>query len=106
MVSRAVVPAQTPLEGDPPRGAGPFGRWPRPSDAILAAVVYLTALFVTTQGPQDDLVLRGIGEVPIGAFFVLAVASGALCWRRSRPVVVLWVTVVAAALSSALDFSE
>jgi signal transduction histidine kinase len=72
----------------------------------LALVAYLTTVFVITQGPNDDPVLRGIGEVPIGAFFVLAVGNGALFWRRSRPVAVLWVAVVASALSLGLGFSE
>jgi signal transduction histidine kinase len=84
---------------------GPFTRWPRAADAVLAIVVFLVAVFVKSEGPNDDLVIRSVGDVSIGVFLVLAVASGALYWRRSEPLIVFGVTWAAAALSmGAVDF--
>jgi signal transduction histidine kinase len=81
---------------------GPFTRWPRAADAVLAIVVFLVALFVKSEGPNDDLAIRSLNEVSIAGLFVLAVASGVLYWRRSRPLVALGVTLNASALSAAL----
>jgi signal transduction histidine kinase len=81
---------------------GPFTRWPRAADAVLAIVVFLVALFVKSEGPNDDLAIRSPKEVSIAGLLVLAVASGALYWRRSRPLFVLGVTLSASALSYGL----
>jgi signal transduction histidine kinase len=81
---------------------GPFTRWPRAADAVLAIVVFLVALFVKSEGPNDDLAIRSLNEVSIAGLFVLAVASGVLYWRRSRPLVALGVTLSASALSATL----
>jgi len=85
---------------------GPFTRWPRAADAVLAIVVLLVAVFVKSEGPNEDLVIRSGGEVPIAAFFVLVGASGALYWRRSQPLLVLGVTLIASALSTGFVLSE
>ena len=81
---------------------GPFTRWPRAADAVLAIVVFLVALFVKSEGPNDDFAIRSPNEVSIAGLFVLAVASGVLYWRRSRPLVALGVTLSASALAAAL----
>jgi signal transduction histidine kinase len=78
----------------PRRFQGPFIRWPRAADAALAAAVFLGTVFVT-DGPGDSLVTRPIGDVPIPALLVFAVASAALYWRRHAPLVVLAVALVA-----------
>ncbi len=84
---------------------GPFTRWPRAADTVLAIVVFLATVFVTFVGPnQDKLVLRSAGGLPIAAFFILAAGSGVLCWRRSRTMVVLGVTLIA--LSMGPGYSE
>ncbi|HEY6678311.1 MAG TPA: sensor histidine kinase [Actinomycetota bacterium] len=85
---------------------GPFTRWPRAADAVLAIVVFLVAVFVKSEGPNDDLVIRSVGDVSIGVFLVLAVASGALYWRRSEPLIVFGVTWAAAALSTGAVYFE
>ena len=79
-------------------GGGPFTRWPRGADAVLALVVFLVTLLVSPDGSNDEVTLRGIGEVSMAAWIVLAVGSGALCWRRSRPLAVFGVTWGAAVL--------
>jgi signal transduction histidine kinase len=81
---------------------GPFTRWPRVADAVLALVVFLVTLLVSPDGSNDEVTLRGVGEVSVAAVIVLAVGSGALYWRRSRPLAVFGVTWGAAALSLAL----
>ena len=81
---------------------GPFTRWPRAADAVLAIFVFLVALLVKSEGPNDDFAIRSLNEVSIAGLFVLAVASGVLYWRRSRPLVALGVTLSASALAAAL----
>jgi signal transduction histidine kinase len=78
----------------PRRFQGPFARWPRAADAALAVAVFLGTVFVT-DGPGDSLVTRPIGDVPIPALLVFAVASAALYWRRHAPLAVLAVALAA-----------
>jgi signal transduction histidine kinase len=85
---------------------GPFTRWPRAADAVLAIVVFLVTVFVYGEGPNEDFAVRSVGEVPIVGILVLAVAGGALYWRRSQPLVVLGVTLAASALSLGVDYLE
>ena len=91
----------TPVGSTPP----PFGsvlgrvlclcaRWPLAADGVLAIVVFLGTVFVT-DGPGDSVVIRPIGDVPIPALLVFAVASAALYWRRRAPLAVLAVVLVA-----------
>jgi signal transduction histidine kinase len=106
-VNRTALHAQTPLRSAPRQLRGPFTRWPRAADTVLAIALFVATVFVTSEGPNnDDLVIRSAGDIPIAAFFVLAVASGVLYWRRSQPLVVLGATLVALALSIGLGYSE
>ena len=82
-------------------------RRPRAADAALSVAVFVTTLFVAFDGPDDDLAIRSVSDVPFAAaLFLLAVACGALYWRRSQPLAVLWVTVVATGLAAELGYSE
>jgi signal transduction histidine kinase len=92
-----------PLERWRPLFRGPFARWPRSSDAVLAILVSLAALFVTDE-PGNDLVIRSISDIPVGAWILVAIAGAALYLRRSRPLVVLAVTLAAALLALALGY--
>jgi signal transduction histidine kinase len=94
------MPADQPL-----RFQGPFARWPRAADAALAAAVFLGTVFVT-DGPGDSLVIRPIGDVPIPALLVFAVASAALYWRRHAPLAVLAVALVAWASTIGSGYSD
>ena len=82
--------------------SGPFARWPRTSDALLAIAVFLAALFVT-EAPDGDLTVR---PAPLGAVAVYAVAAGALYWRRRRPLAALAVVLPAMAVSAALGYED
>jgi signal transduction histidine kinase len=77
---------------------GPFTRWPRAADAVLAAVLFALTLTLT-DGPGDSLVLRDLDDVPLRVVLLFAVGSGALYWRRHAPVVVLVVVLAAWALT-------
>jgi signal transduction histidine kinase len=57
-------------------------------------------------GPGDSVVFRPIGDVPIPALLVFAVASAALYWRRSAPLVVLGVAVIAWAVTLGSGYSD
>lgn len=84
---------------------GPFTRWPRAADAVLALVVFLVILSVAP-GHDDELVFRAVGEVSIAALIIFAVASGALYWRRSRPLVVFGGTLGVTVLSMGLGDAD
>ena len=84
---------------------GPFTRWPRAADAVLAAVLFVLTLLLT-EGPGDSLVLRDLGDVPLWVVLLLAVGSGALYWRRQAPVVVLAVVLAAWALTLGSGYSD
>ncbi|MEO1064547.1 MAG: sensor histidine kinase [Actinomycetota bacterium] len=87
------------LEGGEPHPVrGPFTRWPRAADSILAvAVVGLSLVAVAVSALDDDEDLTGstIGELPAPALILLAVASGSLLWRRRHPVAVTGVVLAA-----------
>lgn len=84
---------------------GPFSRWPRAADAVLAGALLVLTLLVH-EGPGDTLVLRDPGELPAWVVVLFAVASGALAWRRRAPVVVLAVVLAAWALTLGSGFSD
>src|SRR4051794_34011844 len=85
--------------------SGPFARWPRGADALLAIGVFLATLFVT-EAPGGDLALRPIGAAPPGAVAVFAAASGALYWRRRQPLAALVVVLLAMTASRALGYED
>jgi signal transduction histidine kinase len=104
-VNRTAPPSRPPL-GNAPRGfRGPFARWPRAADAVLAIAVFLAAVFLV-DGPGDSTVIRPIGDVPITALLAYAVASAALYWRRHAPLAVLGVALVAWAVTLGSDNSQ
>lgn len=86
---------------------GPFSRWPRTSEAVVVAAVFLASVFVPSDNENDNtaIVLRAFADVPIFIVIVLAIASCALFWRRSYPLRVLATTLGMMALSTALGYS-
>ena len=105
MVNRTALDRQTPLSHMWRPLRGPFTRWPRGADAVLAIVVFLATVFLSPEDSDQDFVIRAIGDVPIAAYVIFAVASGALYWRRSWPLVALGLTLAASALSWGLGGS-
>ena len=105
MVNRTALDRQTPLSHTWRPLRGPFTRWPRGADAVLAIVVFLATVLLSPEDSDQDFVIRAIGDVSIAAYVIFAVASGALYWRRSWPLVALGLTLAAAALSWGLGGS-
>jgi signal transduction histidine kinase len=105
IVNRTALPPRTPHPSVPGRFRGPFARWPRAADAVLATAVFLLTAFVV-DGPGDALVIRPIGDVPIAALLVFAVASAALYWRRRAPLVVLGVALIAWAVTLGSGYAD
>ena len=86
---------------------GPFSRWPRLSETVLATLVFLASVFVPSnnENVDDELVFRAFSDVPAVMLVVLAIAAASLYWRRSLPLVVLATTLVMMALSTAMGYS-
>ena len=103
--STRLLDAQTPLSSTRRPLRGPFTRWPRVADTVLAIVLFLVPVFLV-EDPNEDLVTRAVRDVPIRTVLLSAVAGGALIWRRSHPLAVLGVTVAAVTVSLALGYSE
>lgn len=93
MMNRTALPSETLVRGGPGRFRGPFSRWPRTADAVLAGVMLLAAVFVE-EAPGDALRFRPITEVPVPVLLLYAVAA-ALYWRGREPVAVVAVALVA-----------
>ncbi len=77
--------------GEPHQARGPFARWPRAADTLLAAVVFMASLAAVGLSALDDdqdVTIGSVVDRPAGAAALLAAWSTALWWRRSRPVVV------------------
>lgn len=75
--------------GEPHPVRGPFARWPRATDAVIAVAVFagsLVTVAVSDLGDGEDLTVDAISDRPLGAFAMLAVAAAALLWRRMRPI--------------------
>lgn len=81
--------------------SGPFTRWPRVSDALLAVAVFLSALFFVDDG-YGSPVRRSISEVSPVMLAITVVACGALYRRRHEPVAMLAVVLTAAGLALTL----
>ena len=79
-------------------------RRPRGADAALTVAVFVTSLFLGL-GPSEA---EGgaPGELPFAALFLLAVACGALYWRRTEPLGVLGLTLVATLLAAAIGYRD
>ena len=102
MVNRTSSKSQTRLGSTWQPLRGPLTRWPRAADAVIAMFVFLWSVFVTDEDP--DLALRALDDVPVGSFIVYALASGALYWRRSRPVGVLGLSLAGLAVLTGLGY--
>jgi len=103
----------TPVDPMTPLGSfrqplrGPFTRWPRTTDAVLAIVVFMAGLFSGSfQDAVDtqDFTIAVVGDLPNAAYFVLAAGSAALYWRRWRPLVVFGVSVFVSILWAGLGY--
>lgn len=102
MMNRRDLEPHTPLGTAWMPLRGPFTRWPHAADAVLAILAFVATML---HSPEDHAFSRAIGDVPIAGSIIIMVASGALYWRRSQPLVVLGVVLAAIALSTGLGYS-
>ncbi|HEC08605.1 MAG TPA: sensor histidine kinase [Acidimicrobiales bacterium] len=75
--------------GDPRPYRGPFTRWPRTSDALLAAAMFVVSLLTVAASAVEDgrgLTTGSITDLAPAAVVLLAVAAGSLVERRRHPV--------------------
>ncbi len=75
--------------GEPRPARGPFTRWPRVTDGVLAVSVFavsLVAVAASALGDGESFTADSMTDRPVGAIAMLAVAAAALLWRRQRPV--------------------
>lgn len=105
-MNHMAVDSQTPLNSARRPLRGPFTRWPRATDAVLAIVVFLAAVFVATEEPNQDFDIRAFDDLSTAAVLIAAIVSGALYWRRTRPLVVLGVALAGSAASMAIGYPE
>lgn len=80
----------------PPPRTGPFSRWPRSSDAVLAAVVFVlevVGILGRAVNESGDFSLSMLGDVRAGTYLLLGASSVALLWRRTWPLIVLAATL-------------
>lgn len=94
MADRTTPTSRPRSERAPERFRGPFARWPRAADTLLALASFVMTVFVV-DGPGDTMSIRAIGDVPVLGLLVSAVASPALYWRRRAPLPVLGVALAA-----------
>ena len=74
--------------GEPHAVRGPFARWPRVADGLLALLVFAGSLVAVTASVIDDgedFDPTVIGDRPVGVVALLALAAVALWWRRAHP---------------------
>ncbi|MFW2381942.1 MAG: sensor histidine kinase [Acidimicrobiales bacterium] len=82
--------------GEPHPYRGPFTRWPGVSDGVLAVAVFLASLIAVAASAieaERDFTAT-IGDLPAGSLALLALASGALWWRRAHAIGVTTVVLV------------
>lgn len=90
----------------PPR-TGPFTRWPRISDATLAALAFIAeviGIVIQSANETGRFRLGLVADVPLGVYLLLAVSSVALFWRRRHPLPVLTVTLAASVMWDMLAY--
>ena len=82
---------------------GPFSRWPRTSDMVLACLLLVWSIFVTDAVGNQDLSLRSFTSVPLLQLCTYALACLSLYWRRRYSLAVLGVNLAALSLFTIAD---
>ncbi len=75
--------------GEPQPHRGPFARWPRAADAVLAVTVFAASLLAVAASAVADgegFDPRSVGDIPPAAVVLLALAAATLIARRNHPV--------------------
>ena len=95
-------------QGNLPSGAewqpfrGPFARWPRGSDALLAVAMAMVTIGIWMSYVNDTPGVRAENTVPGLILILILVGSGSLYWRRRQPVRVHGIVVIISLLGMVL----
>ncbi|MGF0174422.1 sensor histidine kinase [Streptomyces sp. Marseille-Q5077] len=95
---------ETPGRNVPGWFRSPFTRWPRGADAVLATALFLPTMLLE-EAPGDGVAVRPVSGILHPALLLFLVAGAAMYRRRSRPVAVLCVVLVAWALTLGSSYS-
>jgi signal transduction histidine kinase len=88
---------------------GPFTRWPRSADAVLAVITFVFEVVGIVGRAADEagaFDMSMFGDVATATYVLLAASSIALLWRRSRPLIVLAATLVASLVWDVAGLAE
>ncbi len=75
---------------------GPFARWPRSADTVLALIAFALTISFWSPGAADE---SAAGTLPFGAFVLFLAGNAALVRRRKKPEAVHWIVLAASAVS-------
>ena len=102
-------PWSAPFASEPSHRRGPFVRWPRTSDAILATAVFIASVLAVSVDGLDtgqEFSPSVIGDQPVGAYLILAAMASSLLWRRRRPLAVVGFNLVLVVAWATLGYGE
>ena len=94
---------------EPHAASGPFVRWPRLADGILALTVFAVSLITVAAsaiGDGEDFKLALVLDHPPGIFVLLALTAASLLWRRSEPLVTSAVVVMLMIIWATAGFGD
>ena len=94
---------------EPHQVRGPFTRWPRTADVTLVVVVFVVSVITVTASALDDgesFTIADMRDLGVGPLTLLAVAAGALVWRRRHAVGVVAVTVAVTVAWSVAGYGD
>lgn len=94
---------------EPRHRRGPFARWPRTSDSILAAAVFVASMIAVAANSLDEgqeFSSSVVGELAPVAYLILGATAASLLWRRRQPVEVVGFILVALVVWAMLGYGE
>ncbi|AWZ01467.1 sensor histidine kinase LiaS [Rhodobiaceae bacterium] len=106
MVSHSPTDTEALLSRAPREFRGPFTRWPRAADTVLAFILFIATLFIWFQGPDDTPAFRTVKDIPPEAVLIFATANAAIIWRRKHPIVVFIAVQAISVLSRLIGLEE
>ena len=100
-----VVMTDTPNQEPVARRRGPFARWPRTTDALLALLVVVGTLSVfVTAVDQQGVDVDTVADLTPFGFVLLALAAGSMMRRRQWPLAVTALNLLVLLVWEALEY--
>lgn len=102
-------PWSTNIDHTPSQRRGPFTRWPRTADGVLAAAVFIASVIAVAANSLDDgqdFSPSATGELAPAAYLILAAMAVSLLWRRRQPIQVVGFILVAFVVWATLGYGE